>query len=43
LRGLVKPATLRAAADRGELIIEKLGRRVVTTPANINEWRANNK
>ena len=39
LRGLVKVSTLRAAADRGDLVIEKLGRRVVTTPANVSEWR----
>jgi len=39
LRGLVTASTLRAAADRGELTIERLGRRVVTTPAAIAEWR----
>ena len=31
LRGLVTASTLRAAADRGELAIERLGRRIVTT------------
>lgn len=39
LRGLVKAATLRAAAARGELIVEKLGKRIVTTPADIERWR----
>lgn len=39
LRGLVKPATLRAAAARGELIVEKLGKRIVTTPADVERWR----
>ncbi|GGH12461.1 hypothetical protein GCM10007036_10290 [Alsobacter metallidurans] len=40
LRGLVKPATLRAAASRGELTLERLGRRDFVTPAAINEWRS---
>lgn len=39
LRGLVKASTLRAAADRGELTVERLGRRIVTTPAAIKAWR----
>lgn len=39
LRGLVKASTLRAAADRGELAVERLGRRIVTTPADIAAWR----
>lgn len=39
LRGLVKAATLRAAASRGELVVEKLGKRIVTTPADIERWR----
>jgi hypothetical protein len=39
LRGKVKAATLRAAASRGELETEKLGRRIVTTPAAIQKWR----
>ncbi len=39
LRGLVKASTLRAAADRGELTVERLGRRIVTTPAAIEAWR----
>lgn len=39
LRGLVKASTLRAAADRGELAIERLGRRLVTTPADVEAWR----
>lgn len=39
LRGLVKAATLRAAASRGDLMVEKLGKRIVTTPADIERWR----
>ena len=39
LRGLVTASTLRAAADRGELIVERLGRRIVVTPKAIAEWR----
>ena len=39
LRGLVTASTVRAAADRGELDYEKIGRRVVTTPAAVEEWR----
>lgn len=39
LRGLVTAATLRAAAERGDLVIERLGRRIVTTPADIDAWR----
>ena len=39
LRGLVTASTLRAAADRGELQTERLGRRVVTTSAHIKDWR----
>lgn len=39
LRGLVKASTLRAAAERGELAVERLGRRIVTTPADIEAWR----
>ncbi len=39
IRGLVTASTLRAAADRGELQTERLGRRVVTTPAHIKDWR----
>ena len=39
LRGLVKASTLRAAADRGELEVERLGRRIVTTPADVLAWR----
>ncbi len=30
LRGLVSASTLRAAAERGELTIERLGRRITT-------------
>lgn len=40
LRGLVTKSTLRAAAARGELATERLGRRIVTTPAYIEAWRA---
>ncbi|ARN80674.1 hypothetical protein DSM21852_39940 [Methylocystis bryophila] len=39
LRGIVKASTLRAAAERGELAIERLGRRIVVTPAAIEAWR----
>lgn len=39
LRGTVKGATLRAAWERRELTAERLGRRVVTTPAAVAEWR----
>jgi hypothetical protein len=39
LRGVVKASTLRAAAERGELAVERLGRRIVTTPADVNAWR----
>lgn len=40
LRGLVKVATLRVAVERGELMVERLGRRVVTTPSAVDEWRS---
>jgi hypothetical protein len=33
-----KISTLRAAADRGELLIFRLGRRYHTTPAAMNAW-----
>lgn len=33
-----KVATLRAAADRGELVIFRLGRRYHTTPAAMDAW-----
>jgi hypothetical protein len=39
LRGLVKVGTLRRAAERGELATERLGRAIVTTPADIEAWR----
>jgi hypothetical protein len=39
LRGVVKAATLRAAWERRELTAERLGRRVVTTPRAVAEWR----
>lgn len=39
LRGLVKAATLRAAAANGDLAVERLGRRIIVTPAAIDAWR----
>jgi len=39
MRGLVKASTLRAAAARGDLVVEKIGKRLITTPANIEAWR----
>lgn len=39
LRGVVKEATLRKAVSAGELTFEFLGRRIVTTPAHVAEWR----
>ena len=39
LRGLVTPSTLKAAAERGELAVFKLGKRLVTTPKDIEEWK----
>jgi hypothetical protein len=39
LRGLVKGSTLRAAAERGDLTVERLGRRIITTPAAVQQWR----
>ncbi len=39
LRGIVKESTLRAAAKRGDLVVERLGRATVTTPAAIQAWR----
>jgi hypothetical protein len=39
LRGTVGAATLYAAARRRELTTERLGRRIVTTPAAVREWR----
>lgn len=38
LRGLVRPATLRAAADRGELNVYKIGKRIITTRSDIEDW-----
>jgi hypothetical protein len=43
LNGLVSESTLRAAWYRGELSCERLGRRVVTTPRAIAEWRASKR
>lgn len=39
LRGIVKKSTLRTAAARGELAIERIGNRLVTTPAAVEAWR----
>jgi hypothetical protein len=39
LRGIVKASTLRAAAARGELTVERLGRTLVTTPTYVEQWR----
>lgn len=39
LRGKVKAYTLRVAAKRGELTVERLGRLTITTPAAVNAWR----
>lgn len=39
LRGLVTASTLKAAAERGELAVERLGRRIVVTPKAIADWR----
>jgi hypothetical protein len=38
LRGLVTAATLRRAADRGELTVYRIGKRIVTTEDDINQW-----
>ncbi len=37
-RGAVSPATLRAAARRGELVITRYGRRDFTTLADVRQW-----
>lgn len=42
LRGLVTASTLEAAIKRGELDCERLGRRIVVTPAMIRAWRDRN-
>lgn len=42
LRGLVTESTLRVAISRGELGSERLGRRIVTTPEMLREWRRRN-
>ncbi|XWN29701.1 MAG: helix-turn-helix domain-containing protein [Devosia sp.] len=39
LRGLVTERSLRDAARRGDLVVEKLGRSVCVTPAEIRRWR----
>lgn len=39
LRGVVTASTLKAAAERGELTVERLGRKIVVTPKAIEEWR----
>jgi len=38
-RGKIKVHTLRAARDRGELMVERLGNKDFVTPDAINEWR----
>lgn len=38
-RGNISPATLRAEARRGRLVIERIGRRDFVTPAAIREMR----
>lgn len=38
-RGTIKPATLRAEAARGNLVIERIGRRDFVTRAALNEMR----
>lgn len=38
LRGLVTPRTMRACIDRGDLKAYKIGRRIVTTPEDLQEW-----
>ena len=40
LRGLVTASTLRAAAARRELTVERIGRLYVVTPAAVKAWRA---
>jgi hypothetical protein len=37
-RAGLKVSTLRTAADKGELVIFKLGRQYHTTPADMDEW-----
>lgn len=37
-RGLITPATLRAAAGRGSLVIYKIGKRQFTTSRDIRAW-----
>lgn len=39
-RGTISPATLRAEAARGRLVIEKIGRRHFVTRAGIKRMRA---
>lgn len=38
MRGMFTKWTLKAAADRKELVTFKLGRIIVTTPAYVREW-----
>ncbi|KZM46962.1 hypothetical protein OA90_26595 [Labrenzia sp. OB1] len=38
-RGAIKPATLKAEAERGKLVLEKIGRAYFTTPKAIREMR----
>ena len=39
LRGAVSAATLRAAIGRRDLTCERIGRRVMVTPADVRAWR----
>ena len=39
LRGAVSAATLRAAIGRRDLTCERIGRRVMVTPAEVRAWR----
>ncbi len=38
-RNTIKPATLKAEAERGKLVLEKIGRSYFTTPKAIREMR----
>ena len=39
LRGAVSAATLRVAIGRRDLTCERIGRRVMVTPADVRAWR----
>ena len=39
LRGIVAPRVLKAAADKGELVVYRLSeRKILTTPHDLEEW-----